>query len=324
MLETGKLDSDLLKEIVFDTIRFRRDEVITRPGIGEDCAEIDFGEYICTVSTDPITASVSDIGRLSIHISCNDIASNGVQPVGIMLSVLLPVGTTEDDVRTIMAQAAKAAEQMEVEIIGGHTEITRAVNQPVITSTAIGRDAKDRKKYDAKAGDLIFVTKTVGIEGTGIIATERAGDGVIDNILNEEEIAYAKSMLDRVSVVKEGVAAGKIGFSAMHDSTEGGVLGAVWEMCRVTGLGAEISEKDIPMDPVTKKVCDAYGVDPLRLISSGSMLIIASPDKEKELKESIGEITCIGKMTEKGIMMDGDEIEPPSADEIYRVINKSK
>ena len=94
MLKTGKLDSDLLKKIVFENITYRRDEVITRPGIGEDCAEIDFGEYICTMSTDPITASVNDIGRLAIHISCNDIASNGIQPIGIMLAVMLPEGTT--------------------------------------------------------------------------------------------------------------------------------------------------------------------------------------------------------------------------------------
>ena len=317
MLETGKLDSKLLKEIVFDTIKYRRPEIITRPGIGEDCAEIDFGESICTVSTDPITASVKDIGRLSIHISCNDIASNGVQPLGIMLSVLLPVGTTEDDVRKIMEQAAKAAEQMEVEIIGGHTEITEAVNKPVITSTAIGRDVKEGKTRDAKPGDLIFVTKTVGIEGTGLIASERDDIG---NILNEEEIEYAKSMLDRVSVVSEGVAAGKIGFKAMHDITEGGVLGAVWEMATVTGLGAEIKRDAIPIDPVTEKVCAGYGVDVLRLISSGSMLIIASPDKEEMLRNSIEEISCIGKVTENGITMDGEEIAPPGSDEIYSVI----
>ena len=324
MLETGKLDSELLKEIVFDTIRYRRDEVITRPGIGEDCAEIDFGEYICTVSTDPITASVRDIGRLSIHISCNDIASNGIQPIGIMLSVLLPVGTTEDDIRRIMGQAASAAEQMEVEIIGGHTEITEAVNQPVITSTAIGRDSRDRKQYEAKAGDLIFVTKTVGIEGTGIIATEREEDLLADNILNKEEIIYAKKMLDRVSVVKEGVAAGRVGFSAMHDITEGGVLGAVWEVCRVTGLGAEVSEADIPVDPVTRKLCGGIGVDVLRLISSGSMLIVAPPEKEEELRESIDEISCIGKMTGEGVYMDGKPVDPPSADEIYTVFPKTE
>ena len=139
MLKVGKLDSELLKKIVFDKITFRRDEVITRPGIGEDCAVIDYGDYECVLSTDPITASIEDIGRLAVHISCNDIASNGVEPVGLLLAVLLPEGTTEEQIENMMDQAGKASEELGVEIVGGHTEITRAVNQPVMISTAIGR-----------------------------------------------------------------------------------------------------------------------------------------------------------------------------------------
>lgn len=320
MLKAGKLDSELLKKIVFENITFRRDEVITRPGIGEDCAEVDFGEYICTMSTDPITASVTDIGRLSIHISCNDIASNGIQPLGIMLAVMLPEGTTEDDVENIMKQAAKAAEAMEVEIIGGHTEITPAVNKPVIVSTAIGRDVKNRERFDVKPGDIIFMTKQCGLEGTGIIASDREED--VRKILSEDEISHAKAMLDRVSVVKEGVAAGRIGVCAMHDITEGGVLGAVWEMCHVAGLGAEISQSLIPIDPVTLKVSDLFDINPLRLISSGCMIIIARPEKKETLMNAIEDITCIGEIKEKsyGIMMDGAEIAPPDSDEIYKAV----
>ena len=101
MLKTGKLDSDLLEKIVFNNIKFRRPEVLTRPGIGEDCAVVDFGSYECIMSTDPITAAISEIGRLSIHISCNDIASNGIQPLGIMLAVMLPEGTTEEEIEEI-------------------------------------------------------------------------------------------------------------------------------------------------------------------------------------------------------------------------------
>ena len=320
MLKAGKLDSELLKRIVFENITFRRDEVITRPGIGEDCAEVDFGEYICTMSTDPITASVTDIGRLSIHISCNDIASNGIQPLGIMLAVMLPEGTTEEDVENIMKQAAKAAEAMEVEIIGGHTEITPAVNKPVIVSTAIGRDVKNRERFDVKPGDLIFMTKQCGLEGTGIIASDREED--VRKVLSEDEISHAKAMLDRVSVVKEGVAAGRIGVCAMHDITEGGVLGAVWEMCHVAGLGAEISQSLIPIDPVTLKVSDLFDINPLRLISSGCMIIIARPEKKGALLDAIEDITCIGEIKEKsyGVMMDGVEIAPPGSDEIYKAV----
>jgi len=98
MLKAGKLDSRLLEEIVFKNIKFKRPEVITRPGIGEDCAVVDFGAYECVLSTDPITAAVGEIGRLAVHISCNDIASNGVEPLGIMLAVMLPEGTTQEQV----------------------------------------------------------------------------------------------------------------------------------------------------------------------------------------------------------------------------------
>ena len=104
-LAVGKLDSDLLKEIVFGKITYRNEDVKVRPGIGEDCALIDFGDYDCVMSTDPISSTVSDIGRLAIHITCNDIASNGVQPLGIMLACMLPEGTTDDDVKEIMDQA---------------------------------------------------------------------------------------------------------------------------------------------------------------------------------------------------------------------------
>ena len=77
-MKAGKLDSDLLKSIVFNNITHHRDEILIRPGIGEDCAVIDFGDYACVISTDPITGAVNEIGRLAVHISCNDIASNGV------------------------------------------------------------------------------------------------------------------------------------------------------------------------------------------------------------------------------------------------------
>ena len=109
MLKAGKLDSDLLKSLVFNKITYRSDEVKVRPGIGEDCAVVDFGQYECIMSTDPITAAVNDIGRLAIHITCNDIASNGIQPLGIMLAVMLPEGTTEEDVAHIRGQAAETA-----------------------------------------------------------------------------------------------------------------------------------------------------------------------------------------------------------------------
>lgn len=332
MLKVGKLDSDVLERIVIDKIKNKRPEVLVHAGVGEDCAIVDFGEYECVLSTDPITASVNDIGRLCIHISCNDIASNGIEPVGILLAVMLPEGTTENDISLIMGQAAEAAAECNVEIIGGHTEITQAVNQPVIVSTAIGRGRKwqSASAEKIKVGDCILMTKQAGIEGSGIIASDREDE--LRTFLSEEEIEAAKALLKKVSVVRDGTAAGSIGTHGMHDVTEGGILGGIWEMCRIAGVGAEVWEDKIPIEAVTRKICEHYGIDCLRLISSGSMLIMAAPDKKAEILEKLAgvgvEASEIGRILPKedGLytLMNGKktEIEPPHADELYKVINR--
>ncbi len=336
-LPIGKLDSEILQRLIFDNIIYKRPEVTTGAGIGEDCATVDFGQFECIVSTDPITASINDIGRLSVHISCNDIASNGVQPLAILLTVLLPEGTTEEDIAKIMKQAAKAAEDSQVQIAGGHTEITRAVNQPVICSTAFGRALKggSQTAKRAKQGDRIYVTKQLALEGTGIIVSEKKNELLLSGVLNEEEIALSGKMLDKVSVVPEGVLAGNIGTCGMHDITEGGILGAVWEICNISGCGASLREENMPLDEITLKLAKHYGFNPLRMISSGSMLVLATPEEkggtaEKLEKAMAGagiEFTCVGEIIGYGEkpkiqMRDGheEEIMPPSADEIYSVL----
>lgn len=352
ILPTGKLDSDLLKQIVFDKIKYRSEDVKVRPGIGEDCALIDFGGYDCVMSTDPISSTVSDIGRLAIHITCNDIASNGIQPLGIMLACMLPEGTTDDDVAEIMDQAADAAAEVGVEIIGGHTEITPSVQQPLIVSTAIGKASAGTSQSgnDMQPGDFIMVTKSIGLEGTAIIASDheaeirqaRAEDG--SRFVSDEEIETAKSMFDLVSVVPEGVAAGKVGTHGMHDITEGGVLGAIWEMCQISGTGAEVWEEAVPIRPETEKICGLFHVDPLRLISSGSMIIIVPKDKRGEMEEAMrkagvdASVIGIIKAESDGICMAKHtltcgsgcmgrikvKIDPPYADEIYKTYKSSE
>lgn len=330
-MKAGKLDSKLLEEIVFRNIRFRRPEVLTRSGIGEDCAVVDFGGYDCVLSTDPITAAVSEIGRLAIHISCNDIAASGVEPLGILIACMLPVGTTAQEIEEIMRQAGEVSAELGVEIIGGHTELTPAVNQPVIVTTALGRALKGgvQSAAEMQPGDHILMTKEAGLEGTGILASDYVGK--LLETLTAEELAAAKGMMGQVSVVREGMLAGRIGTAGMHDITEGGVLGAVWEMCEVSGTGAEIWKEQIPVSPVTKKICTFFGIDWLRLISSGSMMIIARPENKDRIIEEIAEagiqISCIGRVTEASagrVLSDGGKripIESPGRDELYKVVN---
>ncbi|MDR0852235.1 MAG: AIR synthase family protein [Clostridiales Family XIII bacterium] len=342
---------------MIDKIKYQRPEVLSGPEIGEDCAVLDFGSYECVVSTDPITAAIEMVGTLAIHVSCNDIASNGIEPIGVLLTVLLPPETSEIEIEKIMTQAADAAASLGVGIIGGHTEITDAVTKPIISSTAIGKGRAGHVcRTKVRPGDHILVTKKLAMEGTGIIAAEHAD--ALRGVLTEAEIAEAVSMLSEISVVKEGVLAGSIGVSAMHDITEGGVLGATWELCRLADLGAEIRRDVLPLAAVTEKICAHYGLDPLKLISSGSMMIIARPEASAKimtaLRDARVDVAQIGSIRDKadGIYLvsktagDGSEtardgshgpapiienesagiaselrvpVLPPGSDEIYKV-----
>jgi len=332
-MKIGKLDNETLERLVLGRIGKARDEVIVGPGIGEDCAVLDFGEYECVLSTDPITAGASRVGTLAVHISCNDVASNGVEPLAVMLTVLLPPSATEEEVGEIARQADEAAKELGIQIIGGHTEVTDAVTQPLISAVAIGRalkrgQDKENRPHCLVPGDFLVVTKKLALEGTALAAERKEKE--LRPYLAEEEIERAKAMLERISVVKEGVIAGRLGVKAMHDVTEGGVLGAVWEVCARYGAGAEVEAGALPFDDVTMTICAVLGLDPMRLISSGSMLICLTEEQwealEGLLSENGIEASVIGRATEKSegtwlIMKNGEreKIGPPGPDEIYKI-----
>lgn len=329
-MNIGKVPNDLLEKLVFNNIKNKRDEVLVKAAIGEDNAIVDFGEEVCVLSTDPITGTTEEIGSLAIYVSCNDIASSGAEPIGVLLTILLPPSATEEDLDTIMKDAGRASKELNVEIIGGHTEVTDAVNRIVISATALGK-MKKKNMLDStriKVGDKILMTKYAGIEGTSIIAKEKK-DYLRDK-LGEEKLREAIEMGKLATVLKEGIILGKMGVGYMHDITEGGVLGAVWEASEAINKGVKIYEDLIPMKEVTKEIARILNIDPYRLISSGSMLVIADKDKVDSIKERLRkeniDISVIGEVVEKGRMIyrgdKAEEIPPPGNDELYRALSQ--
>lgn len=329
-MKVGKLDWDDLKNLIDKNKTVLRDDVRIRNGIGEDCSVINFGEKECVVSTDPITGASKNGGRLAVHINCNDIASCGVEPIGILVTILAPEECTLDDINNIMKEIDDETKKLNIEILGGHTEVTRAVNKLVISCTVIGKGDKGKavSTAGAKENDDIIVTKNLCIEGTSIIANDY--ERKIDNVLSKEEIEEAKSYIKNISVVKEGIICGKFGVNSMHDITEGGLLGGMWEVAKASGIGFKIYKDKMPITEITKKLCNAYGIDPLRLISSGSMLITTNRgEKLIDLLKSKGiEASIIGKMTGNiGVMIDKEyevQVEPPERDELFVLEEKLK
>lgn len=328
-MKSGKIPNEILNKIVLSKINKFRDDVILRPGIGEDCTAIDFGKYACVLSTDPITAAVNKVGQLSVHISCNDIASSGVEPIGLLVTILCPVGTSEAELEKVMEQVCSTASELNVEIIGGHTEVTPSVNQIIISTTCIGKAQANEivSSSGAKPGDSVIMTKSAGLEGTAIIANDF--EHKLVNTISKEDLNYAKNFINSLSVVNEGVLAGKFGATSMHDITEGGILGAAWEIAEASGTGIIINQDNIPVDAVTNSICEALEINVLRLISSGCMLITC-PDGEglvKLLESNNIKATVVGTITanknEKLLISKKEgtaqDIEPPTADELYKL-----
>jgi hydrogenase expression/formation protein HypE len=324
-MKVGKLNWEDLKQIIDDNKSVVRDDVRIRSGIGEDCSVINFGEYECIVSTDPITGADKNIGKLAVHINCNDIASCGVEPVGILVTILVPPTSTLVDIKNIMKEIDEETKKLNVEILGGHTEVTEAVNRIVVSCTAIGKGkAQDAVATSgAKLGDDIIVTKLLCLEGTSIVVNDYLHR--VEEVLTGEEIEIAKDYVNSISVVKEGRIAGKFGVNSMHDITEGGVIGALWELAEASNLGFKVYSDKMPISDITLKICERLNIDPLKFISSGSMVITAANGNglvEKLNSEGI-QATIIGKITEaRGILVNGEtynDVLPPSRDELFNI-----
>ncbi|NLO41219.1 MAG: AIR synthase [Ruminiclostridium sp.] len=328
-MEIGKLPNEILKYLVLDRIRNTREEVLVKPAIGEDCSAIDFGQELCVISCDPITGTDNEIGRIAVHVSCNDIAASGAEPIGIMVTLLIPPGASMASVEKIMKQLANTATASNVDILGGHTEVTDAVNRFVINVTAVGKTIGKNmvKTSGARPGDSLILTKTAGLEGTAILAFGNQKE--LAKQFGSPLVIEGKKLMAQLSVVKEGLIAARQGVHAMHDVTEGGVLGAVWEMCDASGCGAEIYKDSIPVLEVTKTICNYFNINPLKLISSGCMLIAteSGPTLIEMLADQGVQATVIGKATEKrsrllltetGAVM----IPSPKSDELYKVKKK--
>jgi hydrogenase maturation factor len=314
---------------VLDRLGVRRPETIVHAALGVDAAAVDFGSWACVLKTDPITTATAGAGGLAVNVACNDLAAMGAEPIGVLPTLLFPAGVAPDAIAALVDEIDAATRKLNVEVLGGHTEVAPGLVAPLVVMTAVGRVRPDRviSAAGARPGDDLVLTKAAALEGTAILADDFARQlaPLIDATLLEQARRYR----DELSVVPEGRAAAERGATAMHDPTEGGVLGALWELGEASGTGFRVERDQIPIRSPTRVICSALGVDPLRLIASGALLI-ACPDGLRlasELQELGIEATVIGTVTDAGagrhlVGADGllTPVGPVGRDELYRLL----
>ncbi|MBI1745079.1 MAG: hydrogenase expression/formation protein [Acidobacteria bacterium] len=304
------------------------------PAVGEDAAVIDMGNRYLIAKTDPITLAAERIGWYAVHINANDIAVMGGEPRWFLATLLLPEGKTDRRlVQRIARDLSRTCAELNIVLCGGHTEITLGLDRPIIVGLMLG-EARKRdlvRKARVRPGDRVLLARGLAIEGTALLARERGAE--LTKAFGQSFVRQAAHLLMRpgISVVKAAtIARRSADIKAMHDPTEGGLLAALHELAQVCGVGLRIDATRIPILNETQRVCRHFGLDPLGLLASGALLIIASRADARRVISGLSRqaIDCsdIGETTrpEQGkLLISGTtrrKIQPPAADEITKAL----
>ena len=333
-LPLGKLPVELLARLLARA-PVQDPRVLYGPGIGLDCAVIDLGERLLVFKSDPITFATDDIGWYAVQVNANDIATTGAASRWMLATLLLPENDTRQaDVERIFEQLYRAAADLNISVVGGHTEITYDLHRPVLVGTLIGEVERERLVIPthAQIGDRLLLTKGVPIEGTALLAREFPQ--LLAGALDAGELEQAQQFLYRpgISVVRDArtaVGAGKV--HAMHDPTEGGLAGALWELADASRKHLEFDPASVLVPDLARRICAVFGLDPLATIASGALLMAVAGEDAAAVCAALeaegipcGEIGRIGE-GEPGVWRaDGTAYPRPARDEIARVYEQPR
>jgi hydrogenase expression/formation protein HypE len=275
----SKFSLDTVNRCVYPHFRCADDDVLLGAVFGEDVALTRVGDHILASHVDPIVGAVQDIGWLAVHVACNDIATCGATVRWILPLVLVPSKNDEDLLEKIMRDVARTADELNVTIIGGHTGYSANLSRPLVAVTALGilTDREPILTKGAQVGDHVLISKGIALEGTAILASDFAKTarqlGLPQGDINE-----AKRLMGAVSVIPEADILAQHGATSMHDVTRGGLLETLQETASLSDVGIQVQFDRIPIPAVVQRFGEAFVFDPLKMISSGTLVATIPPE----------------------------------------------
>jgi len=327
-LALGKLPPDVMTRYLLGMTGAPSRDLVVPPSVGIDFGVVKRPGGFLIVSSDPVTGVKERIGWYAVNVSANDVATSGNRPRFIQSIILLPEDATVGTVAEVSREIHRTAGDLGMTVVGGHTEVTPGLRRPIVVTTAFAFASSYVTAADAREGDVIMLTKSAGVEGTAILASNAARFGGRADL---SMLKRAKAFRRKLSIVEEAAAAfgtGKV--RAMHDCTEGGVLGAIYEMSFASGLGFQLFEEKIPVARETAYVCSQLSLDPLRLISSGTLLLAVEGGREREVSRAVREVGSTaavvgtfrrGKRTVVRRDGNAETLSGPPTDELWRVVS---
>jgi hydrogenase maturation factor len=326
-LAAGKLPISIMSRLLAD-LGSLPPEILIGPALGEDAYAIDLPGGVLVVTTDPVTLTGRDIGRYAVTVNANDLAVTGVRPRWFLVTVLLPPGATEPQVESLFTDIQRSLVDSGAVLVGGHTEVTTAVNRPVLIGQMLGL-AEDRryvKTGDVRAGQVIVQVGRAPIEGAAVLAQEATPLlGHVDPGLR----GAAEGALDTpgISVVKAALLAVRLGCTAMHDPTEGGLAAGLHEMAAASRVRLRVDRARVLWWEPALALCRAVGADPWATLASGSLLAAFDASETGRVAGALaaaGHEAAVIAVAERGtgvIDTDAEPIRWPDRDELSRVLD---
>ena len=344
IIPEGKIPWDILKNLTQNQGYTDNKGIVQCAAPGIDIAALNIQEINAQIQdiynssatpyliykSDPITFPTPDPALYLVTVNMNDLVTCGAIPYGITVTILLPSESTVKSLKDFQTRLSEICNKNKITILGGHTEVTGAVSSAVYSASMIGFVPSDFYiPRSPKPGDAIICSGYVGAEGTGILLSsgmEYFKSNLSPEIItNGLEIGKQLAISDRILAIN---AKWHSSIHLVHDATEGGILGALYECIAPLDFGCKINSSKIPLAPVTKKITTLLEIDPYKLISSGSVLIICKNSQAKTIteylnKNSFGPAAIIGHITEKGtpLIVDSEKISKPESDDLIKGLN---
>lgn len=324
-MKNGKISESILKRSVLKQLHTKKDNVLCKAAVGNDCAVC---EDIVT-SSSVVELDISNpatLSKLAVYPAVNNIATSGARPLGIDVSFLIPTTWNEAQLRELVKEIDDKCAKCGIAVLGGHTQVTRAVKNCVISITAIGK--LDGSQYASSSkvqpGMDIIMTGYAGYAGTSVIVEQKPEE--LRTRFAQPFLDNALKYIDYLSIQSEAAVAVKSGAVAMHDVSQGGVFGALWEMASASGVGLDINLKNIPIRQETIEISEFFGINPYKLYGGGALLIAAFDGSHivREIQKAGGNAVIIGVATDSNdrVLIQGEErrfLEIAQTDDIYLI-----
>lgn len=319
-MKTGKISESVLKRTIIKEIKYKNKAVKKGASVGNDAAILKGCEKDMVSSVASYGGNLLMSAKRAFAGAVNSLAAKGAEPVAVTVSIMLPESAKESHLRAAMIALDELGEKIKVQVAGGHTETLSELSIPVVTINALGYLREPYMEADKKSAaglDIVMAGET-GLEGTAVLAVDREAE--LKERFTQSYINKAKEAAYDMCVLSEAAVAVQHGATAMHDTSKGGVFGALWELGEYLKCGMNINLKSIPIRQETVELCEYFDMNPYFIPSLGG-IIIATRNGEllvQKFKEMGKKAAVIGYTVEghdKAIINNDEKrfLEPPKA-----------